>query len=197
MTRDDIKTTIAPVAPALAVMLDGAMSDVAMSALGVSLAGDAAATLDMIGSALNGNGTGNGADPAWKDKVKEAETSAFNHLTAATGDPGQAQREAQSAVRRLDDQDAEDRERARRHQAQAKDWWINPALATFVTIGFFAVIGYILRYPPSSNDNNSVATALLGVLGTSWVAIISFYFGSSAGSKQKTALLAERTSAKQ
>ena len=42
------------------------------------------------------------------------------------------------------------------------------------------------------NHAGAAAPTLLGVLGTSWVAIISSYFGSSLGSKEKTALLAER-----
>jgi hypothetical protein len=195
MTVDDIKNSIGTDAPALAALLGGPVSDVAMSALGVSLTGDAAAGSDKVGAALNGNG--NGADPALKDKLKDAEAAAFAQLSAAAGDPAQAQRDAQTAARRLDEDylaDERDRIRAELRQAKARDWWINPILALLVTLGFFFVVNFILHEP--TDTNNPVAQTLLGVLGTSWVAIISFYFGSSIGSKEKTALLADRAPGK-
>ena len=68
-----------------------------------------------------------------KGKVKDAEDSAFAHLSAVAGDPEQAQRDAQAAAQRLD---GEDRALARTRQLTAKDWWINPILALLVTFGF-------------------------------------------------------------
>ena len=64
-----------------------------------------------------------------------------------------------------------------------------------MTLGFFTVIAYILRNPMPHSES-ALAQTLLGVLGTSWVGIITFYFGSSIGSKEKTALLAERVPGK-
>ena len=100
-----------------------------------------------------------------KGKVKDAEDSAFAHLSAVAGDPEQAQRDAQAAAQRLD---GEDRALARTRELTAK----------------------LMDHP--HNPAGAAAQTLLGVLGTSWVAIIGSYFGSSLGSKEKTALLAER-----
>ena len=85
MTVDDIRTRIEPIAPALAKLLEGNMKGVAIGALGQALLGDAAADIDGICGALDGNG--NGAD-AVKDKVKDAEAAAFTQLSAAGGSWG-------------------------------------------------------------------------------------------------------------
>jgi hypothetical protein len=126
--------------------------------------------------------------------LKEAESQAFRQMTDALGGVQMARIDAASAARRLDmlsdleTKAAQDRADARAHQLQAKDWWVNPILALLVTLGFFAAIYYCLR--PGSTPPDGMAHTLLGVLGTAWVSIITFYFGSSVGSKEKTKLLA-------
>jgi len=72
------------------------MSDVALSALGVSLVGDAAAGVDQVGATLVGS-NGSGLDPAVKSKIHDAESAAFAHPSAVAGDPEQAQRDTQAA----------------------------------------------------------------------------------------------------
>lgn len=67
--------------------------------------------------------------------------------------------------------------------------WVAPLLAIGITTGFFAVLILLLLRPEPASG---VATTLLGALGAAWVAVIGFYFGSSAGSQLKTRLLAER-----
>ena len=63
-------------------------------------------------------------------------------------------------------------------------------LAILVTLGFFGVILFILLVKTKTDDISAVAQTLLGILGTAWISIITFYFGSSVGSKEKTKLLA-------
>lgn len=67
--------------------------------------------------------------------------------------------------------------------------WVAPLLAIGVTMGFFAVLILLLLRPEPASG---VATTLLGALGAAWVSVISYHFGSSAGSQLKTRLLAER-----
>ena len=86
--------------------------------------------------------------------------------------------------------DAADRANARQRQIDLKDW-TPTVLAAGVTIGFFGILGWML-HKPVPEDNRDVMNIMLGSLGTAWISIISFYFGSSAGSEKKTALLASK-----
>lgn len=60
-----------------------------------------------------------------------------------------------------------------------------PCLAAAVTMGFFGILFYMLRYDvPKENVN--VLNIMLGSLGTAWVAVVMYYFGSSSGSAAKS-----------
>lgn len=67
---------------------------------------------------------------------------------------------------------------------------IKAVLAVLVTLGFFGVMGAMVLGYVRAGDNNSMLV-LLGALGSSWGAIINYYFGSSDGSARKSELLAQ------
>lgn len=80
-----------------------------------------------------------------------------------------------------------DRESARQREMTVKDW--TPRLLAYgVTIGFFGLLGLTAfhKMPP---ENASVVNIMIGSLGAAWLAVMNYYFGSSAGSAQKTDLL--------
>jgi hypothetical protein len=77
---------------------------------------------------------------------------------------------------------------ARVQESEKSSWMaknIMPILTMVVTVGFFGMLGYMLKYEvPESNER--IMDILLGSLGTAWITMVSFYFGSSKGSEDKS-----------
>lgn len=60
----------------------------------------------------------------------------------------------------------------------------SPLIAAFVTTGFFGLLFYMVKHDVP-NANKDVLNIMLGSLGTAWITIVSYYFGSSSGSAEK------------
>lgn len=80
-----------------------------------------------------------------------------------------------------------DMESARNREIQVRDK-IPAILAIAVTLGFFGMLVAMFKYaPPESNKD--LLNIMLGSLGTAWISIVGYYFGSSAGSAKKDATI--------
>ena len=102
----------------------------------------------------------------------------------------QLQSQAQALGLNFEQLAVQDRSSAREMQSTTKSI-IPPLLAIGVTIGFFGILFGLMTGKVDSA--NQALMSMLGSLGTAWVSIISFYFGSSAGSQSKDQLLYQST----
>lgn len=84
---------------------------------------------------------------------------------------------------------ADDRASARNREIERQDWTPR-VLAYLVTAGFFTMLAVMVfaEIPERSKDPIYI---LLGTLGGTFSAIVSYYFGSTAGGQKKSELLAK------
>lgn len=84
----------------------------------------------------------------------------------------------------------DDRKSARLMQTETKS--TVPAVLSYgITIGFFGILfSIMLGY---ATDNNQPLLIMLGSLGTAWVSVVAFWFGSTNGSQRKDTMLYNST----
>jgi hypothetical protein len=78
-----------------------------------------------------------------------------------------------------------DRDSARNREVAAKDWTPR-ILAGLITAGYFGALFYMLQNGLPQHGGSEALLIMLGTLGTAWGGVVAYYFGSSAGSKEKT-----------
>lgn len=170
----DWKSVVKTVAPGIATALGGPLAGLGVAA---------------ICSAL-----GIENDP---DKPDETETKIAQALKTATPETLLALKQADNQfkldIKKLDIDieriHMEDRASARQRQVALKD--DTPAvLALLLTVGFFgALAAHIFWDIPAGNQ--TLLNVMLGSLGTAWTASMTYFFGSSAGSRSKEITMAE------
>ena len=79
----------------------------------------------------------------------------------------------------------QDRKSARDMQMTVKSM-IPPILAIGITIGFFGIMTGMMSGKVQSSEALMI---LLGSLGTAWISIVGYYFGSSKGSDDKNKII--------
>jgi hypothetical protein len=152
------------VAPSLATAVGGPLAGMATRAISDALLGKPDGTEDEL-----------------IDAASKASPDQLLALKKAEQDFAVRMRELEIDLQRID---AADRNSAREREVKTGDW-TPKALAGAVTLGFFGVLGYMIAYGLPSQGGEALLV-MLGTLGTAWGGIVSYYFGSSAGSKEKS-----------
>ena len=201
-----LKTLIAADAPILAKLLDGPQAPVALSLLGKTLVNDAEAPLgDILATA-----EANTSDVHLKIAAAEQQGQMRLRQSQEKSDVSLAQLDPVVAKTLLEESTKQqqavldDVEKARQRSIDTHDT-TNKTLAYIVTLLFFVLIFTLIfggrnLVPNDGNGARDILFTLMGVVATGWTAIISFYFGSSSGSMQKSLTLdaiAQKQSAQQ
>lgn len=84
---------------------------------------------------------------------------------------------------------ADDRKSAREREIAVKDR-MPAVLAILITAGFFGTLAYMIRYGVPK-DGSEVLYMMLGTLGTAWISVTGYFFGTSAGSQAKNNIIAK------
>ena len=167
----DILKTFGPligsIAPTIATALGGPVAGMALKAVSNALFGHENGTEDDIMTAL-ANPTGD-------------QLAALKKIDA---DFKVQMKSLDIDLERISEQD---RDSARQMQMATRSW-LPEVLAILVTAGFFGIIVFILKFGLPESGKEAILL-LVGSLGTAWTGVMAFYFGSSAGSKQKTEAL--------
>lgn len=172
----DIKPYIAKFAPMLGTALGGPLGGAAGAVLGNILGVKDAKPEDIKAAFINGTLTG----------------EQLVALKKAEQDFGiQCRAMEINSVKDLESLAVQDRASARNLAIQTKDWTPR-LLAGGVTIGFFSLLFYLLKWAPPEG-NKDVLNILLGSLGTAWIAVMNYYFGSSNSSKGKDEMIYRST----
>lgn len=162
----------------------------------ISAAASLGGPLGTMAATLVGQALGLGKTPA------NNPDSISNAIAAALADPTQraallkAEQDFQLQMQQLGYQHAEeiekiaeqDRDSARNREIQVKDW--TPRILAFVVVMLcFGGEGYYFMHGSPSSASPELIGRILGTLDSALILVLSYYFGSSAGSDDKTKTL--------
>lgn len=163
------KSIVATVAPGIATALGGPLAGIAVKTLSGALLGKDDGTQAEVEEAILQ------ADPEALARVREADADLKARLAQAGVD--------------LEKMAAQDRASAR-SMAMTKGLTPQVILAAIFVCGFVAVLYSVFSgMAPLTDTTRDVVIYLLGILSAGLTQVMNFFFGSSAGSKEKTAAL--------
>jgi hypothetical protein len=162
---DQLLNIVKTVAPTIATAMGGPLAGMAVRTLSETLLGKPDGTQEELAAAAAA------ATPDQLLALKNAENSFKLEMKKLDVD--------------LERISAGDRDSARQMAMQNPRDWTPRALAGVITVGFFGVLMYMLMFGLPAAGGGEAMLVMLGTLGTAWGAVVSFYFGSSAGSRAK------------
>jgi zinc transporter ZupT len=172
----DWKSLVKSIAPSIGTALGGPLGGIAGLALAKSLgvSEDAAKDDTAMAAAVQG------ASPDQLLALKKADQDFAVQMEKL----GFENVEALEAIA------AGDRANARDREIKTSDW-TPKALGLIITMGFFGLLYYLLRHEPPAGSRD-ILNIMLGSLGSAWIGVVTYYFGSSAGSARKTELMSAK-----
>jgi hypothetical protein len=173
--REDWKNLVRTVAPGLATALGGPLAGAAVQTISTAVLGKPDGTEEEVAIAV----ASGGADALLK--LKEAENAFAIKMKELGVD--------------LEKVHANDRASAREREAKTGDVWTPRILAATIIGGFLAMVASVLL-GKVTGITDPVAAGMIGTL-IGYVSakadqVVSYYFGSSAGSAAKTDLLVRK-----
>jgi len=177
MELKDLGNVLTKLAPAIATTMAGPLAGSAVAALegvfGIKTTGTTDSKQEQLVAALSG---------ATPDQL----------LALKAADQTHAEKMAQLGfenIEALEKLATDDRDSARKREMDVKDKTPRN-LAYIITAGFFGILAFLLLQdvPAGSRD---ILNLMLGSLGTAWIGVVGYYYGSTHGSSVKTDLLAK------
>ncbi|MEM1077439.1 MAG: hypothetical protein AAGI09_02830 [Pseudomonadota bacterium] len=165
--KDRLKDIVGAVAPGLATALGGPLAGVATKAIADQLLGREVTSADELVDAIQ--------TPEDLVKLKQIEAE-FQASMAEAG----------IELERIA---ADDRHSARQRQAQTGDR-TPMILGAVILMGFFGVLA-LLFFQGLPEAGGEIVVGVIGILGGLCAQVGNYFFGSSAGSKSKNAIIAD------
>lgn len=162
---DAILNLVRTVAPSLASAVGGPLAGMAVRTISEALLGKPDGTEDELAQA-----------------AAKATPEQLLALKKAEQDFAVKMRELDIDLERIANAD---RDSARNREVKTRDWTPR-LLAGLITAGYFGALFYMLRNGLPQHGGSEAMLVMLGTLGTAWGGVVAYYFGSSAGSKEKT-----------
>lgn len=169
---DDALSVLGQLAPGIATAIGGPLAGMAVQALTGALGmGEGASKEDVLRAVA-------GASPEQLAAIKKADQDFAVRM-----------KELDIDIYALDQAD-----RASARDREAKVGGLaNPVLATFVMAGFFGVSAAVIFGNAGADPATStIVGAIIGYASAKADQVVSYYFGSSAGSKRKTEAMASQ-----
>jgi len=172
--KELVKSVAPTIGSALGTAVGGPIWGAAVKKLGEHWLGKSDATEEDVAAAIAG------ATPEQLLEMKKLDQQ-FER------DMAQLRKDLEVDLERID---AGDRASAREREKALKDW-VPSALAVTNALAFFVLL-FLMLSRSIPDANKSAFDILLGMLGGNMLTVMTYYFGSSRGSRAKDELLSRR-----
>lgn len=161
----------------------------AVATIAPSLATALVPELGLAGVAVRAIGQAFGLNDATEQQVSEALANASSaDLQALNNADQQFQKEMAALGIDLEKIAAEDRASARDREIKTGDSWTPRILGSVVVVGYLAVQWYLLSHIVPT-EMREIVLRSMGTLDMALGLVLGYYFGSSAGSARKDAVI--------